>query len=190
MNEINSFQLPPTEAIMKSKKFSPGSLRQTESLDCIADKENMHQSYNNIDNISPCPAEFAKYPSASEYFYLQSSCNVLSSEFDIENAYHPSSARGSSEKAGKYPSTKYSVVKSVDRRGSSKRVLDHDIPKLETALGSPHSEEAKVTVSPDSPNTTIMTLKKGQRVKDGMILMLTSQVDRRKQLLLGAQVPI
>ena len=39
-----------------------------------------------------------------------------------------------------------------------------------------------------SPNTTILKLKKGQRVKDGMILMLSGQVDRRKQLLLGAQV--
>ena len=37
-------------------------------------------------------------------------------------------------------------------------------------------------------NATILKLKKGQRVKDGMILMLSGQVDRRKQLLLGAQV--
>ena len=42
--------------------------------------------------------------------------------------------------------------------------------------------------SVQSPNTTILKLKKGQRVKDGMILMLSGQVDRRKQLLLGAQV--
>ena len=40
----------------------------------------------------------------------------------------------------------------------------------------------------ESPSTIISKLKKGQRVKDGMILLLSGQVDRRKQLLLGAQV--
>ena len=40
----------------------------------------------------------------------------------------------------------------------------------------------------ESPNSTILKMKKSQRIKDGMILMLSGQVDRRKQLLLGAQV--
>jgi hypothetical protein len=44
-------------------------------------------------------------------------------------------------------------------------------------------------ISPvSSPNTIISKLRNGQRVKDGMILMLTGQVDKRKRLLLGAQV--
>lgn len=42
----------------------------------------------------------------------------------------------------------------------------------------------------ESPSKIIFKLKKGQRLKDGMILMLTGQVDQRKQLLLGAQVYI
>lgn len=46
-----------------------------------------------------------------------------------------------------------------------------------------------ITISPaSSPNTIISKLRNGQRVKDGMILMLTGQVDKRKKLLLGAQV--
>jgi hypothetical protein len=44
-------------------------------------------------------------------------------------------------------------------------------------------------ISPvSSPNTIISKLRNGQRVKDGMILMLTGQVDKRKKLLLGAEV--
>ena len=188
MYAINSFELPPTEALMKPKNVSPRPHRNNEAFDCIEDKENMPQS-NNKDNIRPCPAELASSPSTSERNFFKPSCNILTSEFDIENAYHPSSARGSSEKISKY--TNYIVVESADRRRISRTVLDHDAHKQEFAIEvgrSSHSDEAKVIVSPDSPNTTIMTLKKGQRVKDGMILMLTSQVDRRKQLLLGAQV--
>jgi hypothetical protein len=50
----------------------------------------------------------------------------------------------------------------------------------------PESLSESIPVS--SPNTVISKLRNGQRVKDGMILMLTGQVDKRKQLFLGAQV--
>lgn len=76
------------------------------------------------------------------------------------------------------------------------RILEHSLPRpANTSVGTlKHSEKNNVisviegNSTVQSPNTTILSLKKGQRLKDGMILMLTGQVDRRKHLLLGAQV--
>jgi hypothetical protein len=108
-------------------------------------------------------------------------CTLESKDSDIENAHHLSSEPNSCGRTA---------------TNNQYRILEHSLPRpANTSVGTLKNSEKKNVTSfsednstVQSPNTTILSLKKGQRLKDGMILMLTGQVDRRKHLLLGAQV--
>jgi hypothetical protein len=115
---------------------------------------------------------------------------------DIENCHHPSSARNSCGKdrlGNNYEDDDEDFcAESSNHLLESFLIEQAEVPIYDTVetpvrpvMDPLKKQENAVSMSPTS---TILTLKKGQRIKDGMILMLTGQVDRRKQLLLGAQV--
>lgn len=66
---------------------------------------------------------------------------------------------------------------------------NEDVPyKVRKEVPNNQTEISSEINPVSSPNTIISKLKSGHRLKDGMILMLSGQVDKRKTLLLGAQV--
>lgn len=145
------------------------------SVEFVEDKENIPQNCIS-DNQIVSPLLTKGVETASFYSFI-------STDVDIENAHHLSSARNSWEKVNAME--QYRHVES-----SQPIQVIIDAPKVIIDAPSTPLKDAEIVDEnvQESPNTTIMTLKKGQRIKDGMILMLTGQVDRRKQLLLGAQV--
>jgi hypothetical protein len=84
------------------------------------------------------------------------------------------------------------LVVNDDSNGFEKSELnvksDDVIKKRIKEIQNVQPESLSEIIPVSSPNTIISKLRNGQRVKDGMILMLTGQVDKRKQLFLGAQV--
>ena len=114
---------------------------------------------------------------------------------DRENCHHPSSARNSCGKdrlGNNYEDDDEDFCAESSNHLLESFLIEQEVPipdtvetPLRPVIDPLKKQENAVSMSPTS---TILTLKKGQRIKDGMILMLTGQVDRRKQLLLGAQV--
>ena len=163
---------------------------QTENSESADDKENVQNRCSTSFDFELVSSLLEKRtdnsattPDAIEY------AGTIPNGTDVVSCHHSSSSKNSSEK---------------DRLGSTTENIGAETSNhlLESFLLEevPHptvQTPTKVVINPlkklentvlMSPTSTILTLKKGQRIKDGMILMLTGQVDRRKQLLLGAQV--
>lgn len=167
---------------MQSKSIYDSPPGECDTIENAGDKENKSENNNRKEKENSFALEVATRLLLQKGSTMPATfCNLDSKESDVENEHHLSSVPNSCERIAK---------------NNQYRILEHSLPRPpNTTVGTiKHSEKQNViAVSEDnataqSPNTTILSLKKGQRLKDGMILMLTGQVDRRKHLLLSAQV--
>ena len=173
-------------------KQMPKTIWQIENSESTDDKENVSQNRCSTSfDFELVSSLLEKRPDNAASATPRTILNqgTISNESDIENCHHLSSARNSCGK-NRLGSTDEDFCAE-----SSNHLLDsflhEELPNFDVETPTkivvdPLIEPAKTVLM--SPASTILTLKKGQRIKDGMILMLTGQVDRRKQLLLGAQV--
>ena len=174
------------------EKKMPKTIWQIENSESTDDKENVCQNRcSNSFDFELVSSLLEKRPDNAASATPRTILNhgTISDESDIENCHHPSSARNSCVKNRLGSTNEDFCAKSSNHLLDSFLVEEthsHDVETPTKIVVDPLIEPASTVLM--SPASTILTLKKGQRIKDGMILMLTGQVDRRKQLLLGAQV--
>ena len=174
-------------------KQKPKTIWQVENSESTDDKENVSQNRCStsfdFELVSSLLEKRPDNAASGTPRTILTHGKTFNESSDIENCHHLSSARNSCGK------NRLGGTNEDFCAESSNHLLDsfllEEIPNLDVETPTkivvdPLIEPAKTALM--SPASTILTLKKGQRIKDGMILMLTGQVDRRKQLLLGAQV--
>lgn len=186
--------LSPFRGLVKQMPQTKWQQNNSESGD---DKENVSQnrcsSSFDFELVSSLLEKRIDHSSTTPKAVLHVETNAEDS--DIENCHHPSSARNScgKDRLG----NNYEDDDEDFCAESSNHLLESFLTEQEVPIPDTVETPVKPVMDPlkkqentasMSPTSTILTLKKGQRIKDGMILMLTGQVDRRKQLLLGAQV--
>ena len=164
---------------MQSKSVYDSPPGEYDTIEHAGDKEN--QSSNRKENDNSFAYEVAARLLQKGNTIPTTFCDLESKESDIENEHHLSSEPNSCGRNA--ANFKYRILEHSQPRPANTSVETIKSPENKNVVSI--SED---TVTVQSPNTTILSLKRGQRLKDGMILMLTGQVDRRKHLLLGAQV--
>jgi hypothetical protein len=167
---------------MQSKSVYGSPPGEHNTAENTGDKENKSERNDREENENSFVFEVASLLLLQKESAIPATfCSLESKDSDIENEHHLSSEPNSCGRTA---------------RNNQYRILEHSLPRpANTSVGTLKNSEKKndISISEDnstaqSPDSTILSLKKGQRLKDGMILMLTGQVDRRKHLLLGAQV--
>jgi hypothetical protein len=167
---------------MQSKSVYDSPPGEHNTAENTGDKENKSERNNPVEKENSFVIEVASRLLLQKGSTIPATfCRLESKDSDVENEHHLSSEPNSCGRTA---------------RNNQYRILKHSLPRpANTSVGTLKNSEKKndISLSEDSstaqsPNSTILSLKKGQRLKDGMILMLTGQVDRRKHLLLGAQV--